>query len=107
MGYYTRYQVTDLDGHDLSDDLHACLEEAVRRPYPALYFRGEDTCKWYDYQDDLKFYSLLPKNKGKVIACHGKGEETGDVWDLYVKDGKAQRCEAEIVIPPYDESKLV
>lgn len=102
MGYRTYYTVTDLDGNDLSEELSMFLHET--EDYAEDY-SGDNETSWYEYEEDLKSFSL--ESPGRVIVCHGIGENNGDIWDLYVKDGKTQRCEAEIIIPPYDESKLV
>lgn len=103
MGYYTCYKVEDLEGNDLSKEISLFVEGDEDA---SDYFNGCEVQKWYDCEEDLKRFSLLPENKGKVIYCHGAGETNGDLWDLYVKDGKSQRCEAVITYPEFDETKL-
>jgi hypothetical protein len=42
-----------------------------------------------------------------VLFClEGKGEENGDLWVAYYKNGKTQMCQSEVTYEPYDESKL-
>ena len=51
-----------------------------------------------------EFSKLFP---GIVFRLHGDGDgEENDLWDEYYLDGKSQRCDAEIIYPPYDPSKL-
>lgn len=42
------------------------------------------------------------------VKCEQKigGEENEDVWDTYYKNGKKQYCKAQMMIPPFNESKL-
>lgn len=41
-----------------------------------------------------------------LFKLHGEGEENGDIWDKYFKDGKMQECYVKMMIEDYDESKL-
>ena len=63
-----------------------------------------DECKWYNH--DTEMLDLSKKFPNVIFKLHGEGEETGDIWDTYYKNGKMQHCQAEMVIAPYDESKL-
>ena len=60
--------------------------------------------KWYKWESDMR--GLSREFPGVLFKLHGEGEENGDVWDAYFLDGKFQKCMAEIVIPPFDQSKL-
>jgi hypothetical protein len=42
-----------------------------------------------------------------VFKLSGEGEESGDVWVEYYKNGKMQRCSTKITFDEYDESKLI
>jgi hypothetical protein len=42
-----------------------------------------------------------------VFELHGEGEEAGDIWYKYYKNGKMQVCKGHITFDEYDESKLV
>ncbi|MEI2465158.1 hypothetical protein [Niallia taxi] len=43
---------------------------------------------------------------GVIFKLHGEGEESGDVWYKYFKDGKMQDCPAKLAFDEYDENKL-
>lgn len=109
MGYNTYFQldtipenakeevarfIENYDGYDFSDIKYACGDD--------LY--GGDTCKWYDHVRDMKELSLrLP---GITFKLKGEGEEPGDLWYQYFRDGKTQLCKAKITFDEYDENKL-
>ena len=125
MGYYTSYNLgvhkkgpprekkdTDFDdpfgeevvgGNNPIADLRGFSDEAKY----AIDDRGwcNDQTKWYDHDDDMKKLSKM--YPGWIFKLHGEGEETGDLWNKYFKDGKEQYCEGKVVYPPYDESELV
>jgi len=64
-----------------------------------------DSVTWYDEEKNM---AVLSKDFPTVhFMVHGKGEEQGDIWDHHYLGGKIQRCEAKIVIPKFDPSKLV
>lgn len=61
---------------------------------------SKDACKWYDHEDDMRKMSSSIQH---VLFClHGEGEESGDIWDAYFLNGKAQKHKAEIRIAPMD-----
>lgn len=60
---------------------------------------------WYNYENEMK--ELSKKFPEALFKLHGEGEENGDIWDKYFKNGKMQVCKAAMTIPPYDESKLI
>jgi hypothetical protein len=41
-----------------------------------------------------------------VFELIGEGEEAGEMWKKYFKNGKLQTCKATITFDRYDESKL-
>ena len=107
MGYRTYHTMMVLDTDEekegeIIDKLRETCEDAKysidEDGYPM------DETKWYDCDQHLREFSK--KYPDVVICIHGEGEETGDIWDHYFKDGKMQSCDAEVIIPPYDESKL-
>lgn len=92
MGYYT-----DFDLSSNSDE----VVEALQKQSEYSYFRG---IKWYEHEDDCKKVSLLFPDT--VIEVSGEGEESGDVWKAYYKNGKSFRAEAVVTFEPFNESKL-
>jgi hypothetical protein len=61
--------------------------------------------KWYSHQEEIIKFS---KTKPDVIfMLSGEGEESGDAWRIYVKDGHTQECNAEMVYPEFDKGKLL
>lgn len=102
MGYYTRYELTvtpELDiafiqnridgGRDLDD-----LEEL-----------SDETTKWYEHEKDMR--ALSKDYPDHLFQLDGRGEEQGDVWRKYFKDGKMQKWVPEEQEPePFDETKL-
>ena len=104
MGYYTRFELTVVTGDDsLVQDFRNECEGAEYAFNEEGY--TEDETKWYDHEKDLKEFSK--KHPDALFLLHGEGEESGDLWDLYVKNGKAQKCKGEVVYPDYDETKLI
>lgn len=94
MGYYTNYDISDND----EDVIDAINEESG---YGDVQ---EDTIKWYSCREDMKRISLMFPDR--VLSVSGEGEESGDIWTAYYKNGKEQFERAQIVIGEYDESKL-
>ena len=94
---HTSYNATDLilkfrnlyeDAADAIDDVGSCNEDV----------------KWYDAEDQLcEFSQGFP---GALFVLHGEGQEAGDIWNLYVKNGKSYRDQLIVELPAFDESKL-
>jgi hypothetical protein len=92
MGYQTKY---DLESNPSED-----LEPATRllqalADYEYLF---EDHIKWYSHKEDMLAMSTsFPET---LFTLRGEGEESGDEWVLYVKNGKSQRYAREDWTPP-------
>ena len=97
MGYYTRYEIDVVKG---DTSLIVDLREFSENAKYAINDSGdsEDSCKWYKHQDDLKRFSLL--HPEALFKLSGEGEENGDMWHEYYRNGKMQLCKAKII---YDE----
>lgn len=65
---------------------------------------ANDTAKWYEHEEDIRELSRLCPEA--VFVLYGEGEEAGDIWYKYFKNGLMQMCEAQITYEDYDESKL-
>ena len=106
MGYDTRYQLDIVEGGYISDVLSLLNKSDFEEMFFAVDEHGEDAnnCKWYDHEDDMKKLSLMFPDI--VFDLYGEGDEAGDIWHKYFKNGKMQRCPAKICFDAYDESKL-
>ena len=99
MGYRTYFILVREDGEPFTDDMLQAIEALE-----VFELVTETMAEGYTYANDMEDFSkLFP---GVVFCLHGEGEEQSDLWNEYYLDGKSQRCEAEIIYPPYDPSKL-
>lgn len=121
MGYYTRYDLEveeqtvmkPVEGVD-ANGMPATI--FVKETYDVERFKRElsdiagykhifgDDVTWYDHEKDMRGYSR--KYPEVVFKLIGKGEESGDLWIKYFKNGKMQSCKARIVYDPFDEKKM-
>ena len=104
MGYFTCHTLT-VDGKAdkiIIEDLRYSCEQAN------FALNSDGSCseesKWYDADEHLKAFSC--KYPEKVFCLHGEGEDPGDVWNTYYKNGKMQHCPAIVMFEPYNENKL-
>jgi hypothetical protein len=109
MGYYTTFtlKITSPKTSTLTEET---IIHNFREQYEcAKYALSEDgypiePCKWYECESELKAFSKsYPEH---LFLLVGEGEESGDLWKLYVKNGKCQRASARVIYDEYDESKL-
>ena len=61
------------------------------------YFSSYDSVKWYEHEEDMKEISRLFPDM--VFQLTGDGEDTGDIWEKYFKNGECEECRAVITIP--------
>jgi len=104
MGYATQYRFSVIEGDD------NLVNEFRKENDNAEYAFDEDgsfncECKWYDHEKDLKNFSL--KHPDALFLLEGVGEDSGDEWRLYVKEGQSQVCRGEMVFPAFDRGKLL
>lgn len=106
MGYYTKYSL-EIIPNDYDANLELLLESESFCEYSPLisFMCGSRESKWYEHDDDMK--KLSSKFPDKLFILSGHGEEDGDIWRKYYKNGKVQRVDAEIVFEEFDEDKLV
>lgn len=96
MGYYTDYDISSN-----SEEIQQRIEEVSDYGFD----RGQMNGKWYRYQEDVKQVSL--EFPDEVIVVEGDGEEQGDVWKHYFKNGKSFKAQAVVVsFEDFDEGKL-
>jgi hypothetical protein len=120
MGYYTNFTLTIHEGTADLQVVKNALDSIMEFPGDESLFDIEDldvhggitvgtiitgdSVKWYDHDQECS--DMSKQFPGVVFKLHGDGEETGDMWDAYYKDGKCQICRATFVFPPYDPTKL-
>ena len=113
MGYYTTFTIKiknklEKEGHKIYDLKEAMLE--VNEEHKHVFDMSDDEIysdggvKWYDYYEDMvKLSKMFPD---LVLQVDGEGEETGDIWRTFWKDGKYQEAKRVVTIEEYDENKL-
>ena len=100
MGYYTEYDLEVINGDntvDYKDEIGKASQ------YGSGDIFGEEL-KWYNHEEDMIAFSK--KHPTVTFKLMGDGEESGDTWIQYFKNGKSQRCGAIITYPDFDEDKL-
>ncbi len=103
MGYYTRHELEIVKG---DNDLIEAFREVSEGAQCAINGSGdsEESCKWYNHQDELKKFSLL--HPEALFKLSGEGEEGGDIWCEYYQNGKMQLCKAKIVFDDFNAELL-
>lgn len=100
MGYLTDFTLSFYG--DPIEDIVETLDSVTQ------YFWDEDLVlhesKWYDWQKHMR--EISRKYPDRLFVLEGVGEEQGDQWKAYIKDGKIQICNAIITFEPFDESKM-
>mgnify|MGYP003652940898 CR=1 FL=1 len=104
MGYRTEHELVIMIGsNDLIEDLRNECDSAGW----ALNSFGDSAkpCKWYSHENDLKAFSK--NHPDALFMLSGKGEENGDAWIEYYRNGKVQVCKAVYVYPDADNDLMV
>lgn len=108
MGYYTKYSlkiikvsVNDDQEKEMVKDLAKIMHGDDQTP--AKYFDDllEESMKWYSHEKDMKSFSK--KYPGYIFLLEGEGEENGDLWREYFKNGKSHRIHAKVVFDEFNE----
>jgi hypothetical protein len=104
MGYYTDYKLIAEKDVELTEEI---LEEMSGYDWEMTssnQWRPTDSCKWYSSDEDMKKFS--EKYPGKLFILEGEGEESGDIWKEYFKDGKYIHYQADYTFPEFNEKDL-
>jgi hypothetical protein len=90
MGYYTYFEIK------ASPEVIAKVNE----PYEMFEENGVplDTYKWYDYKEDM--IKISQEFPDELITVTGEGEESGDQWVAYFKNGESVVYRREEWYPP-------
>lgn len=99
MGYYTRHTLTIVEGDDHETDHEKGIAES--NDYMGCF---DEEIKWYDHEEDMRKYSK--KYPDVLFKIEGEGEESGDLWVEYHKNGRMQRCKGKITFDEYDPKLL-
>ena len=100
MGYYTRFEVTHTsDSYDQNVLIDHYFEKITGYSINSL-----SEIKWYDYDTDMR--KLSKQFPHIVFTVEGDGEETGDHWKAYYKNGKGVIHRPKIQFPDYKEEDL-
>ena len=134
MGYYTNYTLSDETPEDWSKEIETflldCKSKGIKlpkgfnafdhSPYFELesalaeevsgykledFLSGSDQTKWYTHEEDIKKFSK--RFPTVLFTLKGEGEESGDMWFKYFKNGKMQVAMARIEFDSFNEGKLV
>ena len=60
--------------------------------------------KWYEYDTHMR--KISEQYKDTLFTVNGDGEESGDIWRKYYKNGKCMDASPEFIYPEFDEDKL-
>lgn len=97
MGYYT-----DFDFSGNRPEVIRAIEDS------SGYGKSSDghysQIKWYDWNKNMLTVSLLFPEE--ILMISGEGEEQGDIWEAYFKNGKSKTIHPKIIFPEFDESML-
>lgn len=101
MGYYTSYS---LSIHE-EGDRYVYIEDAKKEITEYHNYNPFiEANKWYKHEEDMRRLSREYPNT--VFILEGNGEDSGDMWMKYFKNGKMQEAKAIITYPEFDPSKL-
>lgn len=110
MGYYTTFY-GEVSGPDFA--MRAFMEDA-ESVVPGAYeipladfcsgdILGGDSMKWYGYESDM--LSLSNKYPALLFSLRGEGEESGDMWKAWFRNGESLRVNAVVTYPEPDLDK--
>ena len=115
MGYLTSYNLVaraENASQTLADAITAKAKELGIVGYALdegvltagdIEFDTFDSVKWYEHDSDMLALSrAFPE---VTYRLHGEGEEGGDLWDCYYRDGTLEYCPARLIYPEPERIK--
>jgi hypothetical protein len=105
MGYYTDYNLSIHSGVVHFEGLVEILEEISGYEWDlnvtnSAWMNG----KWYDHDEHMvRLSKMFPD---VTFQLDGEGEESGDIWRAWYKNGWSYCTKAKIVLDSFDETKL-
>lgn len=108
MGYNTNFTIITPKEAKITEEIlqEACSDYYFEEVLEGVRFVSEDSFKWYDYNDDMKKLSKKKKYKDMLFSVEGEGEDSGDIWKAYYKNGKSCHTHARIVFDDFKEEDL-
>lgn len=104
MGYYTDFKLTTKPAAEISLDLLETITNYSWESYGGGEYTPGDSIKWYEWTENMKELSLVFPDT--LFILEGEGEESGDLWKAYFKNGKSQEIRAEVVFEEFDPEKM-
>lgn len=104
MGYYTNFELEIIENPEATDEEFVLFSVQKQSEYN---WDGStlSEAKWYDHDSDM--LTVSKKFPQVVFKLHGEGEENGDEWVSYYKNGKSvTHSRSEWTPPEYHESDL-
>ena len=97
MGYYTRHTLEHDDPRPIDH------EEGITEQSGYEFTVFDDELKWYSHEHDMRVYS--EKFPTVTFILYGVGEEEGDYWREYYKNGKMVRHNGDMKVtyPEFNE----
>ncbi len=105
MGYYTHFKLMVTGETDI--DIIGELRDENDWAKGALDGGGAayEEYKWYDCKEDMLEFSK--RHPDILFLLEGEGEEAGDVWRFYAKNGRSFYQQAKMAFEDFDESMLI
>lgn len=108
MGYYTDYELSVKGDPGALDEFNQVASDRAQTfddYHPLDYFvRGvEFNAKWYYWKDDME--ALSKRFPALLFTIDANGENSGDIWRAYIRNGKIKRIEPELTWPKVDLDK--
>lgn len=107
MGYYTRYTGYVTGPAPMLNDFTRDGENGKTFGKHELLimdwfddFFGGGGAKWYDWEDDVK--AISQEYPHLLFSLEGEGEESGDIWKAWARNGKVVKVQAKIVFEEPD-----
>lgn len=111
MGYQTTHKLTIEEG--FTEEIGARLDELLEERDCYYVFNERDVgtyepadgYKWYEHREDMTWVSK--ELSGNILLLlEGEGEENGDVWKEYYRNGKIAAYTPKIVWEEFKEEDL-
>jgi len=115
MGYNTYHKLETKDATKEQDEKLLKMFEDAEDEYgkdwdwTVAEFNGTDigeSAKWYESDEDMKILSSREEYKNVLFILDGEGEESGDIWKNYYRNGMQCKLKAKITFDDFDESQL-